>query len=291
MSNQTKLSDYGGDFIIARWPAPGVLLLALNRSPMKFSTAFWRSLASNFKRVRNDPNVKVVILCSNTNSFTVGLDLKEDGISLTGTDPARKTLLFRDHIIEFQNSISTIEDCERPVIAAIHGICFGLGVDIISSCDIRVCDSETKFSIKEVDASMAADIGTLQRLPKKTGNDSLLRQLALTARTFGFKEACELGLLSESQVVRGGKEAVWTRAIELGREIAEKSPIAVLGTKHLLNYSIDHTIKDGLQYTSIWSSFALQADDVKQSIDRITSSFSNPKKNLEQINFKPLAKL
>ncbi|EGF99283.1 uncharacterized protein MELLADRAFT_40335, partial [Melampsora larici-populina 98AG31] len=252
-----------------------------------FSSTLWKSMGSQFRAVRHDPNVRAVILCSNTRAFTAGLDLKQDGLSIVvsnGSDPARSALMLRDHVLEFQAAISTIEECERPVIAAIHGVCYGLGIDIVSACDIRICSKSTRFSIKEVDASIAADIGTLQRLPKSTGKDSLLRELALTAREFGAPEAIELGIVSKSQVVEGGKEEVWLKAEELGRMIAAKSPVATLGTKHLLNYSRDHSTRDGLDYTALWSASTLQAQDVKDSIQARLS-----KNNL--VHFKPLGKL
>jgi len=50
-----------------------------------------------------------------------------------------------------------------PVIAAIHGYCIGAGVDLASACDIRLCAKDVKFTIKEIDIGLAADIGTLQR--------------------------------------------------------------------------------------------------------------------------------
>ncbi|OAV88429.1 hypothetical protein PTTG_04066 [Puccinia triticina 1-1 BBBD Race 1] len=272
-------AEYGGPFIVADWPSSAVLRLSLNRPPLNaFSSPFWSSLGANFAKVRHDPDVRAVILCSSTRAFTAGLDLKEDGLVLTGADSARSGLLMRDHVLEFQAAISKIEDCERPVIVAIHGVCYGLGIDIITACDIRLCDSATQFSIKEVDAGIAADIGTLQRLPKKTGNDSLLRELAFTARSFGCKEACELGLIAQRHVVEGGMEVLMRQAINLAQQIASKSPVATLGTKHLLNYSADHTIAEGLNYTALWGANALQANDVQDSIQAALSTTRNKSK-------------
>ena len=76
-----------------------------------------------------------------------------------------------------------------PVIAAIHGFCIGAGVDLVTACDIRVCAADTKFSIKEVDIGLAADIGTLQRFQKVVGNGSWTRELTYTARFFDAQEA------------------------------------------------------------------------------------------------------
>lgn len=85
---------------------------------------------------------------------------------------------------------------------------------------------------------LAADVGTLAHLPNITGNQSLARELAYTARTFSSDEALRLGLVS--RVVDGGREAVIGAALRLAEEIASKSPIAVSGTKHLLLHARDH---------------------------------------------------
>jgi len=105
--------------------------------------------------------------------------------------------------------VSEIEHCDKPVVCAIHGICFGGGVDLAIAADVRYAASNSVFAIKvvtsfplplsglrrkmrcthnrvwlsqEVDVGLAADVGSLQRLPAKLANDSHLRELALTAR-------------------------------------------------------------------------------------------------------------
>lgn len=118
--------------------------------------------------------------------------------------------------------------CNKPVIAAVHSGCLGGGVDLITACDIRlqtndawysvkVCHSCITYSLfiylqiavfecfyslifhlyvnKEVDVGIAADLGTLQRLPKIIGNDSLARELCFTARPLKAQEAKECGLV------------------------------------------------------------------------------------------------
>jgi Delta3,5-Delta2,4-dienoyl-CoA isomerase len=80
--------------------------------------------------------------------------------------------------------------------SAVHGACIGGGIDIITACDIRLATSDASFSVKEVDVGLCADIGTLQRLPKVCGNGSWVREVCLTARSFGSEEASRQGLLS-----------------------------------------------------------------------------------------------
>ena len=93
--------------------------------------------------------------------------------------------------------------------------------------------------LQEVDVGLAADIGTLARLPKITGNQSLASELAFTARPFGVSEALAVGLISRA--VDGGRDEVVKAALDTAALIAEKSPIAVLGTKRLLLHARDHS--------------------------------------------------
>jgi Delta3,5-Delta2,4-dienoyl-CoA isomerase len=125
----------------------------------------------------------------------------------------------------------------------LHGVGVGIAVDISSSCDIRIASQDAKLSIKEVDIGIAADVGTLQRFPRIVGNDAWTRELAFTGRFFSAKEALEKGFLS---YVLESKEKAVGKAMEIAKVIASKSPIAVQGTKTILDYSRDHTIREGI---------------------------------------------
>ena len=70
----------------------------------------------------------------------------------------------------------------------------GGGVDLISAADIRYCSKDAYFCVKEVDIALAADVGTLQRLPKVVGNDSWVREMCYTARNASSEEAFQVGL-------------------------------------------------------------------------------------------------
>ena len=151
-------------------------------------------------------------------SAPAGLDLKAAGLEQQGSDTARKALRLREHVLDWQAAITQIEACDKPVIAAVSGIAYGLAVDICCACDIRYAASDAQFSIKEVDIGIAADIGTLSRLPKIIGNESLARELALTARPFGADEALKMGFVS--RVLDGGHQAVVEAALATARIIA-----------------------------------------------------------------------
>jgi len=168
------------------------------------------------------------------------------------------------------------------VIALLHGLAYGLALDIALAADIRISTANVKFCVKEVDIGIAADIGTLSRLPHANVPMSFVNEVCLTARVFSGTETGQVGLVS--QVIQGGKEELVKRGLELGKVIAEKSPVAVIGTKEILKYSKEHGITDGkinyhvkgsmslmlvykgLKYTSVWNAAYTQTKDVKDSI-------------------------
>jgi delta(3,5)-delta(2,4)-dienoyl-CoA isomerase len=250
-------------------PVPHVLLLELNRQPVNaFSTEFLKEYGCTFDALSRHPDdIRAVVLSSAfPNVFSAGIDFQ--GLMKLGagdaTDPARRAFVIRDDILDIQHAVAAPERCSIPVIAAVHGIVIGLGIDIISACDVRYAASDAKFSIKEVDVGLAADAGTLAYLQKITGNQSLARELAYTARAFSSDEAEKLGLVS--RVVEGGRNAVVAAALQLAKDIASKSPVAVTGTKRLLLHARDHSVVENLQYTATWNSAALQATDLQQSV-------------------------
>lgn len=92
--------------------------------------------------------------------------------------------------------MSSLEQCTRPVIAAVHSACIGAGVSLITAADIRYCTEDAYFTVKEIDIGLAADVGALQRLPKIIGNQSLAREWCYTGRLFDSKEALSSGFVS-----------------------------------------------------------------------------------------------
>jgi delta(3,5)-delta(2,4)-dienoyl-CoA isomerase len=103
--------------------------------------------------------------------------------------------------------------------------------------------------VKEVDIGLAADVGTLSRLPKIVGNFGWVKDVALTARTFAADEALREGFVSQ---VHGSKAAALAAGLKLAVLIASKSPVAVQGTKELLNHARDNKVADSKFATTIF---------------------------------------
>ena len=112
----------------------------------------------------------------------------------------------------------------------------------MSACaDVRICSKDTRLAVKEVDIGLAADIGTLSRLPKLVANHSWVKDVCLSARIFGAEEALAVGLVSH---VYETKAKSIEAAVQWASLVASKSPVAVQGTKELLNHARDHTVAD-----------------------------------------------
>ena len=122
----------------------------------------WIEYGRVFDALSADPAVRAIVLsAAGDRAFTAGLDLMSaDALTKDATlDPARTAHGLRRHIKEFQDSIGAVERCEKPVIAVVHGIAFGLAIDIATCADVRICSADVKFSVKEV------DIGTVSAFP------------------------------------------------------------------------------------------------------------------------------
>jgi len=233
-----------------------------------FNTVQWQQLRSVFDGISLNPDVRCVILYGRGRAFTAGLDITDNSLTslLLSSDPARVAVHLRRHIDDFQDAISSIERCEKPVICVLHGISFGLALDIASAADVRYCAADVRFSVKEVDIGLAADIGSLQRMPKIVGSASWVREIALTAREFSAEEALQNGFVSK---VLPTKEEAIAEAHRVAATIASKSPVAVQTTKRVLNYSRDHSVADGLAYVAEANSAAVQSTDTQAAIGAI----------------------
>ncbi|KAI8350146.1 ClpP/crotonase-like domain-containing protein [Blakeslea trispora] len=262
------MSAYQYETVKVDISAEGVAHVQLNR-PKKlnaFNDQLIADVRNVFRQINADYDILVVVISGSGRMFTAGIDLKETNIGklLTQGDPARDAYRNRVTIEDFQDAFTAIENCSKPVIAAIHNACYGAGVDLVTACDIRYCTKDSLFCVKEVDVGLAADVGTLQRLPKVIGNHSLVRELCYTGRNMYADEALQCGFVNR---VAENQEDVLAQAFKLAKNIASKSPVAVVGTKHLLNYSRDHSVAEGLAYTVTWNAPMLNTEDIPKSIE------------------------
>ncbi|XP_067941802.1 delta(3,5)-Delta(2,4)-dienoyl-CoA isomerase, mitochondrial-like [Watersipora subatra] len=250
-------------------PHPYVAHVELNR-PSKgnaMNAAFWREMVECFKVLGGDSDVRVIVISGRGKLFSGGLDLQSCMTEIPeffdmGKDAARRARALGSLLTSFQQSFTQIEQCPQPVIAAIHNACIGGAIDLTTACDIRYCSEDAYFQVKEVDIGMAADVGTLQRLPKVVGNESFAKDICYTARKVYSKEALMMGLVS--RVLRD-KDSCVEAALLTAQTIAAKSPVAVQTTKEVFNYSRDHPVADSLNHVRLLNQCMLQSEDVAKA--------------------------
>ena len=247
----------------------GHLILDKGEDLNKMTMNFWYELPRILDEIDKNASLRVLILSSTGKHFCAGMDLKNFGT--LGNDAEKKTNVPDKARIgeslyrvakELQDMLSKLEKLRIPVLAGIQGGCIGGGLDLVTAADMRFASKDAFFCIQEVNIGMAADIGTLQRLPRVIP-EGKVRELAYTGRRMPAGEALEAGLVNK---VYESHEEMVSGLKEMAAVIASKSPLAVYGTKAILNFSRDHTIAEGLEYNALWSGAMLPQEDMAEAM-------------------------
>jgi enoyl-CoA hydratase len=228
--------------------------IVLNR-PKAFNAMprpFWNELPKIVQDISDNAKARCIVISSTGKHFTAGMDISvfTDGESITtsGGDPYSRAESFRQFVLTLQGSFNCLDNARMPVIAAIQGGCIGAGVDMTSACDIRYATADAFFQIAEINIGMTADVGTFPRLCKLIP-EGWVRELAYSGRRLPAQRAKEIGLVND---VFATQEEMLAHVMELAREIATKAPVAVAGSKRMINHARDHSIADGLDYIATW---------------------------------------
>ena len=234
----------------------GVAHIRLNR-PEAFNSmnkAFWNELPGIIRDIDDGAKARCIVISSTGKHFSAGMDLAVfgDPSSALAAVADREVAgeMFRRYVHTLQDVFSCLDQARMPVIVAVQGGCIGGAVDMTSACDIRYASADAFFCIQEINIGMTSDVGTFPRLCKLIP-EGWVRELAYTGRRLPAAKAKEIGLVNE---VLETHEACVAHALATAREIASKNPLAVAGSKVMINYARDHTIADGLDYIATWQS-------------------------------------
>lgn len=222
---------------------------------------FWRELPQLMNDLDADGSVRCAVISAEGKHFTAGMDLASfnDINNLgKGAETGRARVALRALIGELQETFTSMERVRFPVLTAINGACIGGGIDMITAADMRYASADAYFGIEEINIGMTADVGTLQRLPRLIA-PGIVRELAYTGRRFSAQEAREWGLVN---TVYDSREALLAGVMEIARDIAEKSPLAIEGTKAAILNARDTTVAQGLDFIATWNAGMLQPTDL-----------------------------
>ena len=236
--------------------------VVLNRPEKRnaMTLEMFQDMMTVFDELDLDKDVRAVIIKGEGKGFCGGMDVATLAglVEETGAD-FREYL--RREIVRFQHSMTCIEECRKPVIVAVHGVCVGGGVDLASACDIRIASKDAYFSVRETKLALVADLGTLQRLPNVVG-EPWARELALTGRNFSAEEARSIGFITHMLDDRASLEK---KALELANEIATCSPLAVQGVKDVMRFNRENGVRAGLQYVAQKNASILMCEDALEA--------------------------
>jgi enoyl-CoA hydratase len=233
---------------------------------------FWSELPEIINRISDEGRARAIVLSSTGRHFTAGMDISvftgggmgmsmQQGEAGSITEVGRQRANVRLAVLHLQETFSCLEKARIPVLAAVQGGCIGGGIDMISACDMRYATADAFFCIQEINIAITADVGTLQRLPKIIP-EGIARELAYTGDRMPAQRAREVGLVNE---IFEDHDALLEGVTEIASRIAARSPLAIWGTKEMINYSRDHTVADSLNYVATWQTGMFQPADMLEA--------------------------
>ena len=228
---------------------------------------FWDELPQIVNQLSEGNDARAIVLSAEGRHFCSGMDLSvfadNNDVSVQSNEKhiSRQRASFRTTALQLQRTFSCLEESRLPVLSAIQGACIGGGIDMVSATDLRYATKDAFFCIQEINIGMTADVGTLQRMPKLVP-EGVVRELAYTGRNMSASEAKERGFVNE---IYEDQDAMDDAVLEIAKEIASKSPMAIWGTKQTLNYGRDHSVADSLEYIATWNAAMFDPDDMAEA--------------------------
>ncbi|MDP6651162.1 MAG: crotonase/enoyl-CoA hydratase family protein [Gammaproteobacteria bacterium] len=245
--------------------------IILNRPDKRNSMIpeFWDELPTIVRDIDQNASARVIVLSSTGPHFSSGLDTSVFGSSIESSEDSKtggklnrqRSAKLYDTIRYMQRTFTCLEECRLPVLAAIQGGAIGGGVDLITACDLRYMTQDGFLSIFEINIGMTADVGTYPRITRLIP-EGVVKELAYTGRRMPALEAKNHGLINE---VFPDQQTMLDAVLEIARQIASKAPLAIYGSKHMINYARDHSTTDCLDYIGIWNASMLQTDEINEA--------------------------
>ena len=219
MSGNEAEQDINEGRIVCRPDGP-IMLIGIDRvSKLNgFSAVMLKELAKAYTAMEQDPSIRCGVLYAEGPNFTAGLELDRVAELFKQGHP-----LFPVGELDPVGLRAPIRT--KPLVAAVQGICFTLGIELMLAADIVVAASDCRFAQMEVKRGIMANQGATIRITERAGLGNALRYL-LTGDEFDAETALRLGLVQE--VVSPGAQV--GRAVDLARTIADQAPLAVAAT-------------------------------------------------------------
>ncbi|MET3475290.1 crotonase/enoyl-CoA hydratase family protein [Variovorax atrisoli] len=265
--------------------ADGVVELHLSRADKMnaLDPAMFDALIEAGESLRGDKTARAVVISGRGKAFCAGLDMASfermqqqgAGADVLGEGAAGADLVVRTHgIANAAQQVAMVwREVPVPVIAAVHGVAFGGGLQVALGADIRIVAPDTKLSVMEIKWGLVPDMAGMV-LMRELARSDVVRELTFTGRIFSGEEALRLGFAT-----RVSADPL-AEALQMAHEIAGKSPDAIRAGKRLLNASLSQSAAELLLAESVEQKALIgspnQVEAVKANIERREPRFGTP---------------
>ena len=228
------MADYQTLIVEAPDSAPGVALIRLNRPEAlnALNTQLLGELAQALGAAEADDAVGCIVLTGSTKAFAAGADIKEM------SDKTYAQMFKQDF---FTAGARAIEQCRKPIVAAVSGYALGGGCELAMMCDFILASDTAKFGQPEINLGVAPGIGGTQRLTRLVGKSKAM-DMILTGRMMDAVEAERAGLVSRIFPA----DSLVDEALAVAAKIAAQSPLAVAMNKELVEAAYETTLTTGV---------------------------------------------
>lgn len=245
------MSGHDG-FRVERDPARGVATIVLD-VPGKFNRVSMDAraqLRAVFEQLDRDDAIRFVVLAGAGGTFTAGGDIPG--------------FLRRSawHVSRLAEDVAAPERCTKPVVAALQGYCFGVGLELALACDFRLAADDVQLAFPEVTIGMIPGSGGTQRLARLIGLGRA-KDVIMRGRRIGAEEALALGLVTEV-VPAEELDAAVSRLLD---ELARYSPLALAMAKRVLNQAYEGPLRLGLELEGLAYGLLQQTHDFREGVE------------------------
>lgn len=242
----------------------GIAQLALTRPERgnALNAAVWNDLPGIIRELDKSGDVRAMLLTAEGAHFCTGMDLQEfaSGIPDPATPAAREA--FYHLALSLQETFSCLERTRFPVVAVVQGNCLGAGLELASACDLLFAARDACFRIEEINTGIMADVGALQRLPKRLPA-AVMNAMAYLGTSLSAEQALQAGFVNGVYDTHGEALAAARAACE---QICTKAPVAVAGTKSALRWARDHSVADALEWSARTQSALWSTQDIRRAV-------------------------
>ena len=235
-----------------------LLLIGIDRQPKlnAFTIEMYADLSGALGRLDREDDLRCGVIFAHGDHFTAGIDLPQwapvmkdghlpnmpaDGLDPLGLDSNKRT--------------------KKPLVIAVQGYCYTIGLELLLACDVRVAANNTRFAMLEVKRGIFPTGGGTIRMPQEMGWGNAMRYL-LTGDEFNADEAFRFGMIQE--VTEPGKQL--ERAIALAELIAGQAPLAVQSVLKSSRLMINEGVNTAVSQLGPMQQILLQTEDVQEGI-------------------------